>query len=689
MECQKCLSDPEFFCTCSNIFICLTHLSYHCSLPGPHVFENLITDNDLQRNQKFKEELASRIKYLESLKSEIQTETKSLISKINQNTQSLLSNINKLLKDLIMKISRKKYCKNEFDEIQKTINTKMIIKQYDLNTANEAIQKCFSAQRFYDLVSIKPKSNLEMIKFLEKRNSEFKCIIVTHDGKELIAGSSDSSIRFWNTETKELIACLVHHKATVNCLAISLNCLYLASGSKDKRIILWDIEKKSVLNVFKGHFGAVNLVCFSCDSSMMVSGSNTGEIISWRLDTYEMIIKLFTYGSINCGVLTSWNFLLVGVGAFLQNFDLIIGQPHLPAPIHTSRITSIFLSKSERFLLTSSQDTHIKVWNPSTMLPIILLQGHLTPITSVIMTPNDKSIISGSCDCSILIWSTETYQVVHSFKSHSHWIRGFSYCNDILYSASDDCKIGLFNLSNYQSSSYLHSSPFTPNTLSIKNSIAVYGQGHNLIVSEVDSEENLVVLKGHASWIIATCISSNMKFALSSSYDCSCNLILWDLESFTLAKVLPGHNESVLCVDIADNEKKAVSGDRLGTVVVWNLISFEMEFKFDFGGVEVLAVKLTGSSKFLGVALKVFKFCVIDVERKVVIVEFDGLLRNVEKVLNTCDDKYFVTVNRIDGFKVWDIEKKCLDCEFGGIDQGLEWLWKYQGLAETLTKYVF
>ena len=88
-------------------------------------------------------------------------------------------------------------------------------------------------------------------------------------------------------------------------------------------------------------------------------------------------------------------------------------------------------------------------------------------------------------------------------------------------------------------------------------------------------------------------------------------------------------------------KKKQFREIDLGLLLFGNLISFEMEFKFDFGGVEVLGVKLTGSSKFLGVALKVFKFCVIDVERKVVIVEFDGLLRNVEKVLNTCDDKFF------------------------------------------------
>jgi WD40 repeat protein len=70
-----------------------------------------------------------------------------------------------------------------------------------------------------------------------------KVLVFTPDGKHLVSGSRDNSIRLWDVKTGIEFAILSAHVGEVNALAFSADGTTLTSGSIDGTILLWDWER--------------------------------------------------------------------------------------------------------------------------------------------------------------------------------------------------------------------------------------------------------------------------------------------------------------------------------------------------------------------------------------------------------------------------------------------------------------
>jgi WD40 repeat protein len=64
-------------------------------------------------------------------------------------------------------------------------------------------------------------------------------IAISPDGKTLISGSNDKTIKLWNLGTGDLIGTLSEHTNSVNVVAISSDGQRFASGSSDNTIKVW------------------------------------------------------------------------------------------------------------------------------------------------------------------------------------------------------------------------------------------------------------------------------------------------------------------------------------------------------------------------------------------------------------------------------------------------------------------
>ncbi|KAG1881909.1 quinon protein alcohol dehydrogenase-like superfamily, partial [Suillus tomentosus] len=82
----------------------------------------------------------------------------------------------------------------------------------------------------------------QLIATLEGHTRWVFCLVRTPDGKMLISGSSDQSIRTWSTSTWKQLAVLEGHTGSVQSIAISPNGRILASASLDNTARLWNLD---------------------------------------------------------------------------------------------------------------------------------------------------------------------------------------------------------------------------------------------------------------------------------------------------------------------------------------------------------------------------------------------------------------------------------------------------------------
>jgi WD40 repeat protein len=133
------------------------------------------------------------------------------------------------------------------------------------------------------------------------------CVAFSRDGKKIVSGSWDKTIRIWNAETGGVISGpFKGHKSGVNSVMFSPDGNHIVSGSHDKTVCVWDVETGQVIpEPFKGHEDAVTSVAFSPNGSYIVSGSFDGTIRLWSVETGQAISRPYRWCHI-CHILSRW-----------------------------------------------------------------------------------------------------------------------------------------------------------------------------------------------------------------------------------------------------------------------------------------------------------------------------------------------------------------------------------------------
>ena len=86
----------------------------------------------------------------------------------------------------------------------------------------------------------------------------------------------------WDVETDECVATLKGHSDSVECVAVSPDGRRVVSGSVDNTLKVWDVRTGNCVTTLEGH-AWVNSVAVSPDGLHVVSGSNDKTVQFWEL----------------------------------------------------------------------------------------------------------------------------------------------------------------------------------------------------------------------------------------------------------------------------------------------------------------------------------------------------------------------------------------------------------------------
>jgi WD40 repeat protein len=273
------------------------------------------------------------------------------------------------------------------------------------------------------------------------------------DGKTLASGSTDRTIKLWDTQTGALKQTLTGHSDDVHGLAFSPDGTILASGSDDKTIKFWDAQTGALKRTLTGGNSAIHTIAFSPDGAALASGSTDKTVKLWDTQTGALRQTLTGHDNDVKTVAFSPDGKILASGSddkTIKLWDVQTGALRQTLTGHSNGIHAIAFSSDGKTLASGSIDKTIKLWDVQTGTLKQTLTGHTNGIHAIAFSPDSKTLVSGSNDKSIKLWDAQTSALRQTLTGHSDAVMGVAFSPDgkTLASGSMDRTIKLWTFAS-------------------------------------------------------------------------------------------------------------------------------------------------------------------------------------------------------------------------------------------------
>jgi len=287
-----------------------------------------------------------------------------------------------------------------------------------------------------------------------------RSLTFSSDGKSLVSGSEDKTVKLWDVQTGGVVKTFSGHTSVIWSVSISADCTKIASGSSDNTINLWDIQTGWSYCVIQQQAWVCH-VCFSPIDPWHLLSISDNKIWQWNIGGHQIPP---TYGgshvafsldgtqSVSCDgrVVTVQNsdskatvaefhmakstscccfspdgrLVAVAGGHTAYVWSIANSDPHLVETFsgHTGDIASLAFS-SPSSLVSVSYDKSVKFWQigASSTAPVEtdLESMSLTaaPIKSITLQAKDGIIITSDSDGVVRTWDISTGLCKASFQT--------------------------------------------------------------------------------------------------------------------------------------------------------------------------------------------------------------------------------------------------------------------------------
>jgi len=260
------------------------------------------------------------------------------------------------------------------------------------------------------------------VRSFEGHSGRISVTVVSPDGKFLLSGSEDKTLRLWNLSGGNCIRVFRGHTGRISSAAISPDGKFLISGSDDKTIRLWEIESGHCIRIFEGHSGGVTCLSLSQDGSALISGGWDKDLRLWNLETGESIrtFKGHEEPVFSLSISADSKFALSGSSdKTLRLWDLRKGKCLNLFNGHKDTVTDLSISMDVNYCLSGSKDETLLLWDLKKSECLKMLKGHKGTVYFTSLLPDRKFAFSGGEDSSLKLWNLENGEVIRSFEGHT------------------------------------------------------------------------------------------------------------------------------------------------------------------------------------------------------------------------------------------------------------------------------
>ncbi len=338
------------------------------------------------------------------------------------------------------------------------------------------------------------------VKTLSGHTGNINCITFSPDAKKLLSGSSDGSVKVWNSETGDLLNTVtfgdnitsVSYSGTGNVYGVT------SIGSA----FLTDMETGYITARFEKRPNTYN-ISFSPDGNYIAVNSfyktdhyyyKDGQ--KYEFQKYHFLVDIYDGSSYRLlktlkvleedrkallklfgdNVMESYRtnyfmstftrdskFLATGLpNGHINIYSFITNDFRRDFTGHDKNVYGLEFSSDGNYLISASMDEEVKVWNITTGKSIKTMNGHDNDVNDAVFSPDSKFAASASDDETVKVWDVSKGKHIKTLKGHQGDVITVIFSPDGRYIASGgkDEKIKLWNTESFLPELKLYTAEF-------------------------------------------------------------------------------------------------------------------------------------------------------------------------------------------------------------------------------------
>lgn len=423
-----------------------------------------------------------------------------------------------------------------------------------------------------------------------------QCCAFLPDGRQLISGSKDATLRLWDSHSGVCLRRFVEHTGAVMCCAVTADGRQLLSGSEDKTLKCWDIQSASCLLSFSGHDGVVYGCAISGDGRHVLSGSSDRTLKLWDGQTGACLRSFDDHGGeVNaCEFSTDARRIVSGADGLLKLRDAENGECLRDFVGHFGQVFCCAWSSDAGTLLSGGTDGTPRLWNTRSGECLLRLVGHGSLVWACASSPDGKQLLSGSEDAELRLWDSQTGVCLRRFAQDENHLTSCAITRDARYLLA-----ALYGGGNMlwdtEHGCYLHSLGGVATLGADVRCCALSNDGlHALFVLHDDrlhlfdtrTATEPCRVQQPKSRVICCAFSPN-GLRLVCGHDDG-NLTLWNAQTGMCLREFSGHRHWVSCCASSPDARQLLSGADDGKLKLWDANSGACLHDLEPDGSEVL-----------------------------------------------------------------------------------------------------
>src|SRR5262245_39010248 len=212
------------------------------------------------------------------------------------------------------------------------------------------------------------------------------------------------------------------HTGAVHAVVYNPNGQMLASAGADGTVRIREVATGETLVRCEGHRGGALSVAFTGDGTRIVTSGADGTARLWNASTGDLVVGLMERASTSR--------MVAPPGArWREGAVTVIGHP--------ARVA--FSASGQRCAIVGANGA-IELFDMTTTLPIVWMEGNDQTIQSLTFTPDGRRLATGDASGTVILWDCRTGLEVLKLQAHTGRVAGLAFSRDgrLLFSAGAD-----------------------------------------------------------------------------------------------------------------------------------------------------------------------------------------------------------------------------------------------------------